>query len=81
MKKDYKNIETILAHYGEDRNKHNGAIVPPIYQNTLFAFEDWDAIDAAFSDPINNSIYTRGNNPSVSMVEKKIAKLAGGEKS
>lgn len=80
MKKDYKNIETILAHYGEDRNKHNGAIVPPIYQNTLFAFEDWDAIDAAFSDPINNSIYTRGNNPSVSMVEKKIAKLAGGEK-
>lgn len=80
MKKDYKNIETILAHYGEDRNEHNGAIVPPIYQNTLFAFEDWDAIDAAFSDPINNSIYTRGNNPSVSMVEKKIAKLAGGEK-
>lgn len=80
MKKDYKNIETILAHYGEDRNKHNGAIVPPIYQNTLFAFENWDAIDAAFSDPINNSIYTRGNNPSVSIVEKKIAKLAGGEK-
>lgn len=80
MKKDYKNIETILAHYGEDINKHNGAIVPPIYQNTLFAFENWDAIDAAFSDPINNSIYTRGNNPSVSIVEKKIAKLAGGEK-
>lgn len=80
MKKDYKNIETILAHYGEDISKHNGAIVPPIYQNTLFAFENWDAIDAAFSDPINNSIYTRGNNPSVSIVEKKIAKLAGGEK-
>ncbi len=80
MKKDYKNIETIISHYGEDREKHNGAVVPPIYQNTLFTFENWDAIDNAFSDPINNSIYTRGNNPSVSMVEKKIAKLAGGEK-
>ncbi len=80
MNEKFKGVETILAHYGEDRQKHNGAIVPPIYQNTLFAFEDWDAIDKAFSDPINNSIYTRGNNPSVSMVEKKIAKLAGGEK-
>ena len=80
MKKEFKGVETILAHYGEDRQAHNGAIVPPIYQNTLFAFEDWDAIDRAFADPVNNSIYTRGNNPSVSMVEKKIAKLAGGEK-
>lgn len=80
MKKDFKGVETILAHYGEDRQAHNGAIVPPIYQNTLFAFENWDAIDRAFSDPINSSIYTRGNNPSVTMVEKKIAKLAGGEK-
>lgn len=80
MKKNFKGVETILAHYGEDRQAHNGAIVPPIYQNTLFAFEDWDAIDKAYTDPINNSIYTRGNNPSVSMVEKKIAKLAGGEK-
>lgn len=74
------NLETILAHYGEEREKHNGAIVPPIYQNTLFAFESWDHIDEAFSDPINNNIYTRGNNPSVSIVEKKLAKIAGGEK-
>lgn len=74
------NLETILAHYGEERDKHNGAIVPPIYQNTLFAFESWDHIDKAFSDPINNNIYTRGNNPSVSIVEKKLAKIAGGEK-
>ncbi len=74
------NLETILAHYGEERDKHNGAIIPPIYQNTLFAFESWDHIDEAFSDPINNNIYTRGNNPSVSIVEKKLAKIAGGEK-
>lgn len=74
------NLETILAHYGEERDKHNGAIVLPIYQNTLFAFESWDHIDNAFSDPINNNIYTRGNNPSVSIVEKKLAKIAGGEK-
>lgn len=80
MRKNYKELETILSHYGEERENHKGAVVPPIYQNTLFTFKDWDAIDNAFSDPINNNIYTRGNNPSSSIVEKKIAKIAGGEK-
>ena len=35
----------------------------------------------AFDDRINTSIYTRGRNPGVHMVEKKLAALAGGEKS
>jgi cystathionine beta-lyase/cystathionine gamma-synthase len=79
MKKELK-ISTILAHYGEEREQHNGAVVPPIYQNSLFTFKDWDSIDKAFSDPINNCVYSRGNNPSAMMVEKKIAKIANGEK-
>ena len=72
-------LKTMLSHYNEDRANNRVAVVPPIYQNSLFTFENWDAIDKAFDDPFNNSIYTRGNNPSVSMVEGKIAKLAGGE--
>ena len=71
---------TILSHYAEDRNSNNGAVVPPIYQNSLFTFKDWDAIDSAFDDPVNNYIYTRGKNPSVATVEEKIAKIANGEK-
>ncbi|MGL5655405.1 MAG: trans-sulfuration enzyme family protein [Fusobacteriaceae bacterium] len=73
-------LRTMLSHYGEEREKHNGAVVPPIYQNSLFTFESWDDIDKAFADPINSNIYTRGNNPSATLVEKKIAKIAGGEK-
>lgn len=73
-------LKTMLSHYGEERSKHNGAVVPPIYQNSLFTFESWDDIDKAFADPINANIYTRGNNPSATLVEKKIAKIAGGEK-
>jgi cystathionine beta-lyase len=79
MKKEM-GMSTILSHYGENREEHNGAVVPPIYQNSLFTFKDWDAIDAAFSNPLQNNIYTRGNNPSVRMVEAKIAKIAHGEK-
>lgn len=72
-------LKTMLSHFKEDRSKNRGAVVPPIFQNSLFTFESWDAIDKAFDDPFNNSIYTRGNNVSVSMVEAKLAKLAGGE--
>jgi cystathionine beta-lyase/cystathionine gamma-synthase len=71
---------TMLCHLGEDRIGSKGAVVPPIYQNSLFTFKDWDAIDKAFDDPVNNCIYTRGKNPSVAMVEEKLAKISNGEK-
>ena len=73
-------LKTMLSHYGENREKNRGAVVPPIYQNSLFTFENWDAINEAFDDPHNSNIYTRGNNPSVTMVEEKLAKLCGGER-
>ena len=73
-------IETKMAHHAEDRAAFHGAVVPPIFQNSLFTFKDWDAIDAAFDDRINQFIYSRGKNPTVQMVEEKLAVLAGGEK-
>ncbi len=57
-----------------------GAVVPPIYQNSLFTFNSWEAIESAFDDKINNAIYTRGKNPTVAFVEQKLAQLAGGDK-
>jgi cystathionine beta-lyase/cystathionine gamma-synthase len=80
MKKDEMNPATLLVHYAEDSAAHGGAVVPPLFQNSLFTFESWEAIDEAFADPANRCIYTRGNNPSVVLAEKKIAKLAGGER-
>lgn len=79
MNKDV-HLETLLAHYAEDRAAYEGAVVPPIFQNSLFTFESWDAIDRAFDDRVNTPIYSRGKNPTVSMVEEKIARLAGGER-
>ncbi|MBE0370154.1 trans-sulfuration enzyme family protein [Pseudoalteromonas aurantia] len=71
---------TLLINDNIEKNDRFGAVVPPIYQNSLFTFDSWDAIEMAFEDKINNAIYTRGNNPTVSIVEKKIAQLANGEK-
>lgn len=72
--------ETMLSHYGEDREAHQGAVVPPIFQNSLFTFPSLEAIDAAFDSPNSNCIYTRGRNPSVAVAEEKIAQLCGAEK-
>lgn len=71
--------KTMLVHYGEDRSKYMGAVVPPIFQNSLFTFESYEEIEQAFGCPGLADIYTRGSNPSVRMVEEKIAKLCGGE--
>lgn len=71
-------IETLLAHDGKKAHS-KGAVVPPIYQNSLFTMESWEDIDQAFDDRVNNFIYSRGNNPSVRIVEDKIAQIAGGE--
>lgn len=70
---------TIIAHLGEDRLKHHGAVVAPIYQNSLFTFENADAIEEAFDNFDTSYIYTRGHNPTVTLLEEKIAALEKGE--
>ena len=72
--------ETRLMHAGEDRAAHHGAVVPPLFQNSLFTFRDWDAIDDAFEDRTNAYLYSRAGNPTVRLAETKIADLAGGER-
>ncbi|MGH1362810.1 MAG: trans-sulfuration enzyme family protein [Calditrichia bacterium] len=73
-------LETRLVHYKEYRQQSKGAVVAPIYQNSLFTFEDWEAIDTAFDDRDNSNIYTRVRNPTVHQVEEKLAMLAGAER-
>lgn len=72
-----ESLETLLLHHKESSA---GPVAPPIYQTSIFQFESWEAIDRAFDDPVNNSIYTRGNNTTVALVEEKIALMCGGEK-
>ena len=80
MKKKETKIETDLSHYAEDRAQYDGAVVPPIFQNSLFIYESWEDISDAFDDRTNSYIYSRGNNPTVKIAQDKIAKLAEGER-
>ncbi|MDR2972114.1 MAG: aminotransferase class I/II-fold pyridoxal phosphate-dependent enzyme [Bacteroidales bacterium] len=66
-------FETILCHDSE--HQYERAVVPPIFQNSLFSFADWDAIDKAFESRHKSYIYSRGKNPTVDFAEKKLSEI------
>ena len=51
----------------------------PIVQTSLFAFPDYDSLIAAGAAEYRNNVYTRGQNPTVEVLEKKLAALERGE--
>ncbi|MFG6150188.1 trans-sulfuration enzyme family protein [Halobacillus sp. B23F22_1] len=72
--------EQICTQLYDTPSRHHGAVSPPIYQTSLFAFDTFEAFTQAHSDEQNNYVYTRGVNPTTEILEKKLAKLERGEK-
>lgn len=72
-------ISYILNHLGEERDDYFNAVAPPIIQSTNFFFKDVATMRSAFQHEKEESLYTRGNNPTVRILRKKIAALAGAE--
>jgi cystathionine beta-lyase/cystathionine gamma-synthase len=61
--------EHICAHLGDEYDRYLGAIVPPIFQNSLFTRK---TVSHGYT-------YTRVTNPTIEIAEKKIAALEEGE--
>lgn len=72
-------INEILIHLGEDREKYFNAVAPPVIQTSNFAFESVEELRAKISDEINHHVYTRGNNPTVNILRQKVAALENAE--
>ncbi len=70
MDQDY-----ILSQLGEDRANYYNATAPPIIQTSNFCFPDIKSFKKAFEHELVNHIYTRGNNPTVAILRKKLAAL------
>ncbi len=77
---DYLQDDRLIAtHYGDDYNKYMGAVVPPVFMNSLHVFpsvEDYYAADRLQEDEF---IYGRSGNPTIRMVERKIAAMEHGK--
>ncbi len=67
-------VSYILNHLGEE-DKQCGAMVPPIVQTSNFAFNTVADFRNALKEEQQHYIYTRGNNPTVEILRKKIAAL------
>lgn len=70
---------TIAAHDPHD-SRHRGAVVTPIYQNSLFTFATYEDYDHARDSQEDIPIYSRGHNPTVQQLEQRLAAMQGGEK-
>jgi cystathionine beta-lyase/cystathionine gamma-synthase len=51
----------------------------PLVQTSLFAFPTFDALLAGLASEHTHHVYTRGQNPTVEVVERKLAALENGE--
>jgi cystathionine gamma-lyase len=75
---DEKDDDIILTHYGEDPSRYFGAVVPPLFMNSLHVKEKFDDAYAKGCGEDHNYTYGRSLNPTVEHVEKKIAALERG---
>jgi cystathionine beta-lyase/cystathionine gamma-synthase len=74
MKQSY-----IINQLAEDREKYFHAVAPPIIQTSNFAYPTVNEFMFAIQNEKDEHIYTRGNNPTVEMLCKKMAALEGAE--
>ena len=69
----------IINHLGEDNASYFNAIAPPIIQTSNFSFSTVDAMRTAFQDEMGGYLYSRGLNPTVDILRKKLAALDGAD--
>ncbi len=67
--------DTDLQHLGEDREGVPGAIAPPVYRSSLFSFPDSKSLGEVLRGEKDGYVYTRVANPTIDVLEKKVAAL------
>jgi O-acetylhomoserine (thiol)-lyase len=71
-------FETLAVHAGAAPDPTTGARAVPIYQTTSYVFDDVDHAASLFNLQQFGNIYSRLTNPTVSVLEERIAALEGG---
>ena len=71
-------FETRMVHAGSQPEPVTGARQTPIFQNTSYVFHDADDAASLFNLQTFGFIYSRLTNPTVAVLEERIASLEGG---
>lgn len=72
---DEKDISYLLNEYGEERDLYFNAVSPPIMQTSNFVCNTVEELRKAFQDEYSTFLYSRGRNPTVDILCKKLAAL------
>jgi cystathionine beta-lyase/cystathionine gamma-synthase len=72
-------LSYIVNELGEERENYFNAVSPPIMQTSNFVFKKVDDLRKAFEDEMGGYLYSRGLNPTVDILRKKLAALDGAE--
>ncbi len=72
-------LSYIINELGEDRESYFNAISPPVAQTSNFAFRKIAHLKKMFDDEMSGYLYSRGLNPTVDILRKKLAALDGAE--
>jgi cystathionine beta-lyase/cystathionine gamma-synthase len=72
-------LSYIINHLGEERDEYYGAVNPPIHQTSNFRAKNVKELRHKIQHEFETPFYTRGHNPTVAILRKKIAALEGTE--
>src|SRR5579872_1988871 len=72
-------VSYIINELGEEREHYFNAVAPPIIQTSNFRVPKVDQLKALFADEYSGYLYSRGLNPTVEILRKKLAALDGAE--
>lgn len=67
-----------LTHLGDEYHKYLNAVVPPVFMNSLHVFDNFEAYCDREQDDTESFVYGRVSNPTVQILEQKVAALERG---
>lgn len=70
--------ETLALHAGWRADPQTGSVAVPIHQTTSYQFRDTEHAESLFALKELGNIYTRVTNPTVDVLEQRLAALEGG---
>ena len=72
-------FSTRAIHYGYNPLENHGAVIPPVYMTSTFAFATAEYGAGCFSGEEHGHFYTRISNPTLALLETRMAALENGE--
>lgn len=79
MANDNHGFATRAIHQGYNPLEHQGALTPPVHFTSTYAFETAETGGAMFAGEQDGHVYSRISNPTLSILEERMASLEAGE--